>query len=142
MDSGQPNNQRPFATSDVAAAFDAFPDNAKTRLLEIRALIFAVADDMPQVGNLTECLKWGQPSYLTTETKSGTTIRLGIDKTSNRPALYVHCQTNLLDQFRSLFPESFGFSGNRALLIKGAGLPNAELRHCIGLALTYHLRRR
>ena len=130
--------QRPFATPDVAAAFDAFPSDVKTRLLDIRELIFDVADETPMVGMLTECLKWGQPSYLTAETKSGTTIRLGVDKASGHPALFVHCQTSLVDQYRSLFPDSFEFSGNRALVIGNSDMPTAELQHCIKLALTYH----
>lgn len=130
--------QRQFATPDVAAAFDAFPGDVRAKLLEIRTLIFAVADETSRVGALTECLKWGQPAYLTEETKFGTTIRLGADKASGRPALYVHCQTSLVDQYRGLFPDSFGFDGNRALLMEGDSLPEAELRHCIKLALTYH----
>ncbi len=131
--------QRPFATPDVAAAFDAFPADVKGCLLGVRAFIFAVADDVPEVGELTECLKWGQPSYLTGKTKSGTTIRLGISKKSNCPALFVHCQTSLIDQYRSLFPDSFSFSGNRAVLLDKQPVPEMELRHCIRLALTYHL---
>ena len=131
-------DQRPFATPDVAAAFDAFPGSVRVRLLEVRNLIFSVAEDTPQVDALSECLKWGQPSYLTIETKSGTTIRLGIDKARGCAAFYVHCQTSLIDQYRSLFPESFEFSGNRALLLDRESLPEAELRHCIKLALTYH----
>ena len=36
-------------------------------------------------------------------------------------------------------PEVFAFSGNRAILLDpDRPLPEAELRHCIALALTYH----
>jgi hypothetical protein len=34
----------------------------------------------PGVGALHETLKWGQPAYLTPETRSGTTLRLGVPK--------------------------------------------------------------
>ncbi len=55
-------------------------------------------------------------------------------------AVYFHCQTNLVDTFRELYPD-LKYSGNRAILLDAKDkLPEAELRHCVGLALTYHLR--
>ena len=33
--------------------------------LEVRHLIFDTASTLPQVGNLSEMLKWNQPAYLT-----------------------------------------------------------------------------
>ena len=95
------------------------------------------------VGALEETLKWGQPSYLTPETKSGSTIR--IDQVKPEPgqyAVYFHCQTNLVETFRELYPE-LRYGGNRAILLGSEDkLPEAALRHCVALALTYHLGRR
>jgi hypothetical protein len=35
------------------------------------------------------------------------------------------------------------YSGNRAILLDAADkLPEKALRHCVGLALTYHLRKK
>ena len=57
-------------------------------------------------------------------------------------AVYFHCQTNLVETFRELYPE-LRYSGNRAILLDaGDKLPESELRHCVGLALTYHASKR
>lgn len=71
---------QPFDEPNVERAFSAFPDEVKTGLLLLRALIFDVAARTEGVGRLEETLKWGQPAYLTPETKPGTTIRLGCPK--------------------------------------------------------------
>jgi hypothetical protein len=88
-------------------------------------------------------LKWGQPSYLTVETGSGSTIRIDqVKSVVGQYAVYFHCQTNLIETFRELYPE-LQFSGNRAILLDASeALPEAKLRHCVALALTYHLKKR
>jgi hypothetical protein len=129
--------------SAVDAVFDAYPKPVKAKLLAMRKLIFNTAKTTKGVGALEEALKWGQPSYLTPESKSGSTIRIDQVKSSpGRYAVYFHCQTDLVETFRELYPE-LSFSGNRAILLDAADkLPEAELRHCVALALTYHLRKR
>jgi len=127
---------------DVAEVFSAIPDLPRAKLLRLRALIFKSAAMLPQIGQLEETLKWGEPSYLT-KSKSGTTIR--IHWKEQRPeycALYVHCQTNLVELFRDRFGLDFEFEGNRAVLFPVKGrFPSAALRACIEMALTYHLSR-
>jgi hypothetical protein len=59
----------------VDAVFSSYPKPIKTRLLALRRLILDTARNTKGVGALEETLKWGQPSYLTPETKSGSTIR-------------------------------------------------------------------
>jgi hypothetical protein len=88
-------------------------------------------------------LKWGQPSYLTAETGSGSTIRIDrVKSADNQVAVFFHCQTDLVETFRELYPK-LSYSGNRAILLDAdKKLPEAELRHCVALALTYHLRKR
>ena len=127
----------------VAAAFHAYPKAVKAKLLALRRLIFDTAKTTKGVGALQETLKWSQPSYLTTETKSGSTVRIDQIKTvPNQVAIYFHCQTDLVATFRELYPE-LNYGGNRSILLDAKGkLPEAELRHCVGLALTYHLRKR
>lgn len=123
----------------MAAAFAAFPDAERAGLMRLRALILAIAEETDGVGPLTETLKWGQPSYLTTKTQAGTTIRLGCPKTGGY-ALYVHCQTTLIADFRALFPDALVYEGNRAVLFDVDGeLPVASLSLLIRRALTYHL---
>ncbi len=124
----------------VASVYDAFPDAARADLLQIRAMIFAAASD-PRIGSLSETLKWGQPAYLTHTPKSGTTIRLGLhSKFPGHCALFVPCQTSLIGQWRDLYTGILKFDGNRAILLDpGKPLPGDPLRHCIAMALTYHL---
>ena len=130
-----------FADPAVAAVFKAYPAGMRKRVLALRELVFDVAAKTEGVGPLTETLKWGQPSYLTEETKSGTTVRIDRLKKADGYALYVHCQSGLVPKFRELYPGTFRYEGKRALLFDtDARLPLPELRHCIGLALTHHLR--
>ena len=133
-----------FSDPAVAAVFSAYPKPLKARLLALRRLIFDTADNTQGAGVLRETLKWGQPSYLTAETKSGSTIR--IDRVKSDPgqyALYFHCQTELVQSFRELYPTELNYGGNRSILLEAAdNLPEAALRHVVALALTYHLNKR
>jgi Domain of unknown function (DU1801) len=110
----------------------------------LRRLIFDTAKTTKGVGALQETLKWGQPSYLTTETKSGSTIRIDrVKSAANQYAVYFHCQTDLVETFRELYPTQLRYGGNRSILLNAAeDIPEPELRHCVALALTYHLRKR
>jgi hypothetical protein len=126
----------------VEAVFGAYPRSVKAKLLALRRLIFDTAKATKGVGALEEALKWGQPSYLTPETKSGSTIRIDqVKPEAGQVAVYFHCQTNLVETFRELYPE-LSFAGNRSILLNARDkLPAAALRHCVALALTYHLNK-
>ncbi|MGJ5175560.1 DUF1801 domain-containing protein [Bradyrhizobium oligotrophicum] len=130
---------QPAAPATVAAIFATYPTRLRARLEALRRLILDTASTTTGVGALEETLKWGQPSYLTAETGSGSTIR--IDRVKSEPgryALYVHCQTDLIATFRELYPE-LTYGGNRCILLDESTAPPEEaLRHCIALALTYH----
>jgi hypothetical protein len=127
---------------NVAEAFAAFPDRVRSNLFHIRSLIFQVASDTAGVGEIRETLKWGQPSYLTVGPKSGTTIRLGMSR-DHRPALFVHCQTSLISEFRDMFEDRFDFEGNRGLILRRGAVEQAHaLACCVAQALTYHQRKR
>jgi len=134
-------------TSPVAAVFDGYPARLKSRLLRLRDLIFETASQTEGVGELEETMKWGQPSYLTAKTKSGSTIRIdrlrSADGKHDQYALFFHCQTTLADTFRELYPDEFRIERNRAIVFDADDeIPEAALRHCIALALTYHLNKR
>lgn len=128
----------------VDAVFGTYPKPLKAKLLALRRLILDTAAATKGVGALEETLKWGQPSYLTAATKSGSTIRIDWVKASaNQYAVYFHCQTDLVATFRELYPKQLTYSGNRAVIFNANDdIPEAALRHCLGLALTYHLRKR
>jgi len=132
-----------IADAAVAAVFDAYPTRLKAKLLALRRLILETAASTPGVGTLEETLKWGQPSYLTSESRSGSTIRIDRVKPdgdgAERYALYVHCQTTLVSTFRQLYRDQLTFGGNRSILLDAdRPIPKAALKHCIALALTYH----
>jgi hypothetical protein len=128
----------------VDAVFSAYPKPVKAKLLALRRLIFDTAKAAAGVGALEETLKWGQPSYLTPETKSGSTIRIDRVKSSaNQYAVYFHCQTDLVETFRQLYPTELSYGGNRSIILNAKdAIPEPVLRHCVALALTYHLNKR
>jgi len=126
---------------DVRAAFDAFPDALHQPLRNLRQLILETAEADPRVGTLQETLKWGQPSWLPARPRVGTTIRLGTDRSGVHPALFFHCQTSVIRDFRSGPGKDMRFDGNRAILLDpDSPLPRDLLRLPIRHALTYHLK--
>ena len=51
--------------------------------------------------------------------------------------------TSLVESFRRHYPDELRYEGKRAILFdEDDEVPEAALRHCIALALTYHLRKR
>lgn len=136
-----PEDSRSSMDPDIKAAFDQMPSDIRQMALQIRDLIRDTALTLPETGGVTECLKWGQPAWLPVRKAIGTTVRVGAE--GGDLALYVHCQTGLIEEFRRHYADKFRFSGNRALLIDGSGpIPSGELAHCIALALTYHARKK
>ena len=135
---------RRFDDARVAAVFKAYPPGLRARLMALRELVFDTAARTAGVGPLSETLKWGQPSYLTTESGSGTTVR--IDRLKSRDggyAIYFHCQSGLIETFRTIYPDTFAYEGKRAIVLKAKDrLPIRALGHCIGLALTHHHRKK
>jgi hypothetical protein len=134
---------RRFSDSAVASVFRTYPPAVRAKLMALRELAFATAAGTAGVGRLTETLKWGQPSYLTEETGSGTTVRIDRLKTGDGYAVYFHCQSGLLGQFRELYPDTFRYEGRRAILFDRTDrLPVGPLRHCLALAFTHHSRKK
>ena len=126
----------------VRAAFEAQPPALCEALLALRGHVLAAAAESGRVGDLVETLKWGEPAYLPAKARVGTTVRINAVKGSaDRYAAYFHCQTTLLESFRHLYPDAFVYEGSRAILFQvGEAYPADALRHCVTLALTYHLR--
>jgi hypothetical protein len=134
---------KPFRDPAVARVFESCPAAVRRRLLALRELIFRTAASTQGVGELEETLKWGEPAYLTTQSRSGSTIRLGWKKPDpSRCAMYFHCQTNLIQTFRTLFPDELQFEANRAIVFTAAEpVPMDSLAFCVAAALTYHRRK-
>ena len=125
----------------VLEKYQSYPDYVRPKIEHLRGLILDVASSFEDVGKLEETLKWGEPAFLTSETHSGTTIRIDWKlKNPDQYALYLNCQTTLISSFKTLFPEQFTYEGNRAIVFGiNDPIPENELRVCISMALRYHL---
>ncbi|WP_219703620.1 DUF1801 domain-containing protein [Marinomonas lutimaris] len=123
----------------VQIRFDEYPENARIRLEELRSLVFRIAAEL-ELGDVQESLKWGEPSY---SVKVGSPLRMDWKPSSpDHYYLFFHCQTKLVDTFRELYGDVLEFQGNRAIVLSlFSPLPEATIKHCLELALTYHQRK-
>ena len=128
---------------NIEQVYGGYSGDVGLQLSQLRAMVLDVASQTDGVGEIEECLKWGQPSFVTKKPKSGSTIRIDVVKDeADKVAMYFICSTTLVDDFRQLYPDTFDFRGNRALVFDvNEPLPEVELRHCIAMALTYNVNR-
>jgi hypothetical protein len=156
----------PFQGNNVARVYESYPLAIRKHALSLRALIFDVAKQVPDVGRIEETLKWGEPAYIAhaahatdakasrlgasgplfgarTERVIGSAVRVGWKKSDpNRYRLLFHCQTTLVDSFREQFPNVFTFEGNRAIVFGvDDKIPERATSQCIAASLTYRLDR-
>ncbi len=125
----------------VTKKLSSYNPEMRKKILFLRKLILEVAQENTDIGQIEETLKWGQISYLTVKPKTGTTIRLDKLKDDSGYALFVPCSTSLVETYKDIFPNTFEFEGARALVFnKNKTIPVEELKYCIYLALTYHLK--
>ncbi|MBM9590534.1 DUF1801 domain-containing protein [Leptospira sp. 201903075] len=110
------------------------------KVMEIRNWIYEIAESNDLIGEIEECMKWGQPSFLTPKTKSGSTIRIGkVD--DSEFALYFNCKTTIAKEIAMEFPE-WNCDGKRALYLKAnQKLSKTKLITCLNKALLYHKRK-
>lgn len=131
-------------SKDVKSAFDSFPKDARARLMEIRDLIFKCAASDDAIGELTETLKWGEPAYLTEQTGSGSTIRLGFKESQPESVgVYFNCQTTIINDIQQRYADKFTCKHNRVLLLPvKQPVPAEELSECMNIALKYHVNKK
>lgn len=124
---------------EVAAIFNNYPKGVQNQTRHLRELALNTASEIDGLQHLEETLKWGEPSYLT---KHGSTVR--IDWKARNPeqfAIYFKCTSRLVPTFKTIYKNKFQFEGNRAIVFKlNDRIPDAALKHCISLALTYHIK--
>ena len=127
----------------VEEVISTYPEPARRAFLTLRTLIFDIADRNPDIGALSETLKWGEPSYVPKKPRTGTAVRLAwTPKVADTISLFVNCQTSLIADWRALYEDQLCFVGNREVRLPLEGcLPDQTLRHCVEMALTYHLRK-
>lgn len=121
--------------SAVENKINAYPETAKTKFYEIRALIFEIAK-REGLGEIEETLKWGQPAYLC---NLGSTIRLDWqNKAPNNIGVFFNCKSVLVETFKEIFGESLIYGGNRAVFVPLDKETPEELETCILMALNDH----
>ena len=131
----------PFQHFLIEDIYNTYPTNIQKKCLQLRTLIFDIASNHSEIGPIEETLRWNEPTYIPSQSKSGSMIR--IHHKQNKPydfALYFLCNTSLIDQFKEQYPNSFTFGGNRALeFMVNDPLPLKEIKNCMYQALTYYL---
>jgi len=135
---------KPMTNPEVSAVFGGYPSRFRRKLLVLRDLIFEVAASTEGVGEIEETLRWGEPAYLTSQSRSGTGIRLAWKSSHpDQYAVLFHCQTDLIANFRRVFPGVLRFEGNRSIVFGEADVvPVEELSACFAAALTYHCNKK
>ena len=133
--------QVPPVPEQIASAIAAAPKEAQSGLFALRALILQTAATLPGVGRVEECLKWGQPAFTTPDTKSGSTLRIGVPKIRR---VCVVCPLSDKQLCRILQPPSrvwIEWTANRAVLFRDESDIDPD-RHSklIAHGLQYHLK--
>ena len=119
----------------VKDKFETYPEHISVLLINLRALIFSVAEQ-DGIADITETLKWGEPSYIST---IGSVIRIDWKaKYPDQYCMYFNCKTSLIDTFKEVYGDTFSYEGSRAIIFNtGQKLPLIELSHCISMSLRY-----
>ena len=121
----------------VRTIINSYPEPVQNKLMEMRSLIFEVAEQHELIDYLEETTKWREPAYVS---KIGSTLRMDWKaKNPDHFALYFQCTSQLIPSFRFVFNDQLKFEGNRAIVFNlKESIPDAIIRKCIGAALTYH----
>lgn len=124
----------------VKEKFESYPPKARNRLSEIRKIIFEIAEEK-NLGDITEELKWGEPSY---SSKTGSPVRIDWKlKYPNQVSVFVNCKTVLIETYKEIYGSTLQYAGNREIVLPlSEPLPLPELRGCISMALQYHKLKR
>ncbi|WP_462171396.1 DUF1801 domain-containing protein [Pseudoalteromonas xiamenensis] len=124
---------------DVEQHFANYPEDVGVRLGHLREMVIELANEL-KLGDVTECLKWGEPSF---SVSKGSPFRM--DWKASSPTncfLFFHCQTRLVETFKEVYGTELVFQGNRAIILNLAEpWPVSSIRHCVEIALTYHQRK-
>lgn len=121
----------------VKEVFEKYPNIVQEKLQFLRDLVIETADETEGIEELEECLKWGEPSFLT---KNGSTLRMDWkDKNPEQYAMYFQCSSRLVSTFKIVFDQTFQYEGNRAIIFQlNQEIPEMKLKECIKAALLYH----
>ncbi|MEZ4951374.1 MAG: DUF1801 domain-containing protein [Saprospiraceae bacterium] len=121
----------------VKSKFDSYPPNVHPKMEKLRSLVLKAAEELPEINNLEETLKWGEPSF---KTKYGSTIRMDWkEKSPEQYAIYFQCTSQLVPTFKAVFKDTFQYEGTRAIVFDlNDKLPEEALKSCFKAGLMYH----
>ena len=121
----------------VQSVFDHYPNGVRDKMIRLRQLIYQTAENLDDVNQVEESLKWGEPSFAT---KHGSPIRIDWkERAPDQYALYFSCSSRLVSTFREVYHGLFKFEGNRAIVFGlDERIPEEELKRCLASALQYH----
>ncbi|MDP8162926.1 DUF1801 domain-containing protein [Pasteurella skyensis] len=116
---------------------ESYPDFVRDKMKNLRTLVIETAEEVPEITDLEETLKWGEPSFLT---KTGSTLRMDWkEKTPNQYQMYFKCTSRLVETFKLVFGELFEYENNRAIIFQlDQEIPVVQLKKCIKATLMYH----
>ncbi len=115
----------------------SYPERIRPKMQYLRELVIETAKEIPEITDLEETLKWGEPSFVS---KIGSTLRMDWkEKTPNQYQVYFNCSSRLVETFQLIFAGLFEYEKNRAIILKmDEKIPVAELKECIKATLMYH----
>jgi len=121
----------------VQAKFKSYPKDIRPKMDYLRELILETAGENPDITEIEETLKWGEPSYLV---KKGSTIRIDWKpKAPEQYAIYFKCTSKLVTTFKEVYGDDFKYEKTRAILFGlKERVPKRKLKKCINAALSYH----
>ncbi len=115
----------------------SYPKEVRPKMQNLRQLVIQTAKEIPEINELEETLRWGEPSFIT---EIGSTLRMDWkEKTPKQYQMYFKCTSRLVETFKQVFGDLFEYEKNRAIVFKlDDEIPVAELKKCIEVTLTYH----
>lgn len=122
---------------EFEAKLRSYPDFVRDKMYYLRELVKETAAEIPEVIELEETLKWGEPSFMT---KNGSTLRMDWkEKTPDQYQMYFKCTSRLVETFKLVFGNHFQYEKNRAIVFRiDQKIPMRELKKCVKAALLYH----
>ena len=122
---------------DFDAKLANYPDTVRDKMQFLRDLVIETAEEISEISEIEETLKWGEPSFLT---KSGSTLRMDWkQKAPDQYAMYFKCTSRLVETFKVVFGDKFNYEKNRAIVFQlDQKVPSKDLKKCIKATLMYH----
>ena len=122
---------------DFDAKLANYPDTVRDKMQFLRDLVIETAEEISEISEIEETLKWGEPSFLT---KSGSTLRMDWkQKAPDQYAMYFKCTSRLVETFKIVFGDKFNYEKNRAIVFQlDQKVPSKDLKKCIKATLMYH----